>query len=174
MRKTKLSLRLDTDLLERAKTLARKHKMALTQFITMALLRKVIGHEKSSLQALVLVVIGATLLLAGCSGLILTDEDSAATTTGKVTARVILLPVTLGFSELFIATAKEQRYVDSLSRDEYQHYRDQKMDAAAMFLGSGGFRYTPIQPYQPPVSQVPRPMNCYSTGTGSQVYTTCY
>ena len=178
MLKTKLSVRLDTDLLKRAKTLARRYKMTLTQFITMALLRKVIGHEKSGLQALMIIVMGATLMLAGCSGLILKDEDSAAATTGKVAARVILLPVTFGFSELIIATTKqrdaEQRYVDSMTREEYAHYRDQKAMAAAMFLGSGGFRYTPIQPYQPPVSQVPRQLNCHSTANGSQVYTTCY
>lgn len=179
MVKTKLSLRLDLDLLKRARILAEKEKMTLTQFLTTALLRSVASKEASRVAKSGLLVLVLSLLLTSCNGLALKDEDSAATTTGKVVARVLLCPLTFCFSELGIATAShrdtEQRYVNSLTPEQFERYDARKQQTLGMFLGSGGFQsLQPLLTYQPPISQVPRPLNCYSNTYGAQTSTTCY
>jgi hypothetical protein len=69
----------------------------------------------------------------------------------------------------------EQRYVNSLTPEQFERYDAGKQAAIGLFLGSGGFRsLQPLQGYQPPVSQVPRQLNCYSNTYVTQTQTTCY
>jgi hypothetical protein len=49
-----------------------------------------------------------SVLLSGCAGLILRDEDSGLETTGKVFGRVVLGLATVGVSEIGIEAAKLQ------------------------------------------------------------------
>ena len=120
----------------------------------------------------------ALFAFAGCSDLILRDTDTPEETAGKVTARVLLCPMTLCLSEFDIAMtkareAREQRearywrWVHSLSPEEQErHYRleESRIQAAGQALlglgiGGGLFRNTtaPTAPlYQPsPVPALP-------------------
>lgn len=134
--------------------------------------------------------------LSGCSGLILRDDDSALTTTGKVATRVILAPITVLWSEIGISIAKDeeeraiqqaryQRWYDSLS-PERQAREDAKeaarINAAGMaamgFFQSGGLRmYTPPPPapvYQAPTFTPLPNQRCTYSRVGEQIYQNCY
>lgn len=71
----------------------------------------------------------------------------------------------------------EQRYVDSLTPEQFERYDARKMQALGMFLGSGGFqsRYAPPAPSLAyPIRPIPPPVVCSTNLIGSQAYTTCY
>lgn len=69
----------------------------------------------------------------------------------------------------------EQRYVDSLTPEQFERYDARKMQALGMFLGSGGFQsFRPLPYAPPPIQPVPRPLYCYGNTTGMQTMTTCY
>ena len=132
------------------------------------------------------------LLLSGCSGLILREDDSGLETTGKVMSRILLCPVTICFSELAIRDEREKE-VRAWKEQEYRHWlstlspeqraqeyaleqaRIQAAGQALMGLGfSGGpFRMPAPQPAVQPSRTTP-PVSCTSNQIGASVYTNCY
>jgi hypothetical protein len=139
------------------------------------------------------------LVISGCAGLAITDEDSGVVTTGKVAARVLLCPVTLCFSELGIAEqrrqavrdeerAREQRqyraWMRTLSPEQQERERDRqtRLDAAllqawGMYMQTRPFHQEPVPGYQPPPSApiVPLPpRSCTTQVIGDIAHTNCY
>lgn len=76
----------------------------------------------------------------------------------------------------------EQRYINSLTPEQFERYDARKMQVLGMFLGSGGFlSFHPSQvaPYQPavvPSQPAPvRPMvNCVTSTGAAGTSTICY
>ena len=145
----------------------------------------------------------ALFAFAGCSDLILRDTDTPEETAGKVTARVLLCPMTLCLSEFDIAMtkareAREQRearywrWVHSLSPEEQErHYRleESRIQAAGQALlglgiGGGLFQNTtaPSVVYPPTAPSTVTPLslpqrriqNCLSQQMGNATYLDCY
>lgn len=131
------------------------------------------------------------MLLAGCSGLILREDDSGLETTGKVAARVLLCPMTVCWSEAGIAQARreeEQRvheadyrhWLSTLSPEQPHEYalEQARIQAAGMALfglgiTGGPFRLPPPQPAVQPSRTAP-PVSCTSNRVGQSIYTNCY
>lgn len=63
------------------------------------------------------VLLSSLLLLQGCAGLIIREQDSAGMIAGKVTARIVAGVGTLGMSEVSLATIKQ--------REEWEASRQQ-------------------------------------------------
>ena len=61
-----------------------------------------------------------TMLLSGCSSLVLRDDDTTAQKSGKVATRIVLGIATLGLSELDIKNARKEIE----ARDDLEKYRD--------------------------------------------------
>ncbi len=132
------------------------------------------------------------ILLAGCSGLILREDDSGLETTGKVVARVLLCPVTVCLSELEISEIEQReirdrkerdylRWLNSLSperRAEELALEQARTQAAGMALFGLGLSGGPFRlPTSPPAVQPSRsvpPISCTSNRAGQSVYTNCY
>ena len=134
------------------------------------------------------------LLVSGCEGLILRDTDSTAQATGKVTARVLLCPLTFCFSELGVIEAKNQerraeeqtryrQWFQTLTPEQQERELDRqaRLDAARMqalglmMQGRGLFQQPPAPMYTPPPPiSTPRTRHCTSNIIGNQVYTDCY
>lgn len=71
----------------------------------------------------------------------------------------------------------EQRYVDSLTPEQFERYNARKMQALGIFLGSGGFQSFQQPSYQAPLYQpvpIRPPVNCMTSTTDSGAFTTCY
>jgi hypothetical protein len=81
-----------------------------------------------------LIFLGLLLVSSGCSHLILKDQDSTAVTTGKVAARVLLVPLTLGLSEAVIHEVRRG-----------QECHDQGLTYFPAFAGTGGCGMNSIQ-----------------------------
>jgi len=132
------------------------------------------------------------MLLAGCNGLILREDDSGLETTGKVAARILLCPMTICLSELDIAETR-QREIRAWKEQEYRHWlstlspeqraqeyaleqaRIQAAGQALMGLGFGGpFRTAPIQPPTPPTQYRSAPKTCTYNAIGQTLYQNCY
>lgn len=116
------------------------------------------------------------MLLAGCSGLILREDDSGLETTGKGTARVLLCPMTICFSELAIRDEREKE-MRAWKEQEYALERA-RIQAAGMALfglglNGGPFRVPPPQPAVQPSRTAP-PVSCTSRQLGPSVQTNCY
>lgn len=133
------------------------------------------------------------LVLAGCSGLILREDDSGLETTGKVAARVLLCPMTICFSELAIRDERDKE-IRAWKEQEYRHWlstlspeqraqeytleraRIQAAGQALMGLGfSGGpFRTAPITPPVPAYQPQSNPRTCTYNAIGQTLYQNCY
>lgn len=132
------------------------------------------------------------LVLAGCRGLILREDDSGLETTGKVVARVLLCPVTICLSELEISETR-QREIRAWKEQEYRHWlstlspeqraeeyaleraRIQAAGQALMGLGLGGpFRTTPVRPPVPAYQPQSNPRTCTYNAIGQTLYQNCY
>ena len=59
------------------------------------------------------VLLSGVLLLQGCSGLIIREQDSVGMKAAKVAARVLAWPVTLTLSEVEIATIKQREELEA-------------------------------------------------------------
>lgn len=128
------------------------------------------------------------ILLTGCADLIVRDTDSTAEVTGKVAARTLLVPLTLGLSELGMSSVKARDICDRKGgwyfmggcRDNSPETRHRAMLLAPMFmqsnLQSGQMMQQPLQPF-PAGSSLPQsqPLRCTSyplpNGTSTM---TCY
>lgn len=83
----------------------------------------------------IVIFLGLLLLFSsGCSHLILKDHDSAAATTGKVAARVLLAPITLGLIEAAIHEVRMG-----------QECRAQGLTYFPAFAGTGGCDMNSVQ-----------------------------
>jgi hypothetical protein len=123
--------------------------------------------------------------LSGCASLIIRDHDTAATTTGKVATRVILAPITLGMSEVFIADAKgeEQCMREGgwwfLGACRAPEARRDALYLAPAFMQSIQRYQAPVQAYTPPAPSyttpnlAPNRFNCTSQQVGTTTYTNC-
>lgn len=124
------------------------------------------------------------LLLAGCSGLAITDEDSGLTKTGKVTARVLLAIPTFGMSEAHLGFEAQRRqrewdeaqywaWVESLPPEQQERERDRQALRDAARLRAWGL-YSLSRPFQRAPSSVVRPgVTCQTLGTDLYAQTTC-
>jgi len=129
--------------------------------------------------------------MSGCSHLILSDSDSTPERTGKVAARVLLFPVTLGLSEVRIMQIKEEIQCDAeggwwfmgACRENSEANRNRAMMLMPGLMQSNSQYFnrpiqTPVMPvpsqplYQPQPSR--QPLNCTSFTQGGQTHTTCY
>ncbi len=66
------------------------------------------------------VLVTGCLLLQGCAGLIIRDQDSAGVIAGKVAARVLAWVGTLTLSEVAIGTIKEREKLEASQQQAYQ------------------------------------------------------
>lgn len=124
------------------------------------------------------------LLLVGCSGLAITDEESGATTAGKVAARVLLAIPTFGMSEVhrgFEAQRREREteqaryaaWVQTLSPAQREREGDRQARLDAARIQAWG-RYLQTRPFQPaPISGYQPPIQCQTFGTEGYAQTTC-
>jgi hypothetical protein len=125
------------------------------------------------------------LSLSGCSSLILRDDDTTGQTVAKVTARSLLAPVTLLWSEAFIKKAKEeeaeadrwvQRAVYFNAKCQKEGYAPGTAEhTACVSMGYDSFRSQDNQAVMPLLMMPPAPRHsatCYSGGSGR--YVTCY
>lgn len=140
-------------------------------------------------------IAGLLLVMTGCSGLILRDDDSMAETTGKVAARTIMAIPSLLASEIVIGTiqqneqraasqAQYQDWFDRLSPEQQERELDRqnarqiaRTQAAGFAMLGGGL----IRPYvnhhsytQAPMMAPSMPRNCLSNMTGASMTTQCY
>ena len=86
------------------------------------------------MRSLVIFLAALLISVSGYSHLILKDQDSTAVTTGKVTARVLLVPLTLGLSEAVIHEVRMG-----------QECQDQGLTYFPAFAGTGGCGMNSIQ-----------------------------
>lgn len=130
----------------------------------------------------------ALVTVSGCSHLILSDTDSTAERTGKITARVLLAPVTLGLSEVRIMQIKEEYACDAAGgwwfmgacreNSEANRNRAMMLMPGLMQSNSQYFNRPLPMPYTPaPIPSQPLarpPVTCTSQTYGTQTQTTCY
>lgn len=132
------------------------------------------------------------LLLTGCGGLAITDEDSGVVTTGKVVARVLLAVPTFGMSEVHlgfaaqdrqraVAEAQYWRWVESLPPEQQERERDRearrevaRMQAWGVYMHSRPFQHAPVEAWRPvPGSgRVGLSLTCTTRGWGTTYATT--
>lgn len=129
--------------------------------------------------------------MSGCTHLILSDSDSTSERTGKVAARVLLFPVTLGLSEVRMMQVKERVQCEAEGgwyfmggcRENSTENRNRAMMLMPGLMQSNSQYFN--RPIQPPVMPVPsqplyqmqpsrQPLNCTSFTQGGQTHTTCY
>ena len=145
-----------------------------------------------------LIILGM-LLLTGCSGLILRDDDTALQTTGKVASRVLLCPLTLCVSEAAIYGDRQEELrqlswsrqqadcrsrglvaiqdVGCFTQAGYEQYMIAEQQAArqAALLWLGMQQQPTPKPIGPlPVRPLPQPFTCNTLQTGQTATTTCY
>jgi len=123
------------------------------------------------------------LSLSGCVNLILNDNDSTADRTGKIAARVLLAPITLGMSEVAIHDAKKERDCDAVGgwyfmgacRENSEANRNRAMMLMPGMMQSINQAARPLPPPVVPAQPAPRqPLHCVSRTMGAQTYTDCY
>lgn len=137
-----------------------------------------------------MIVLALLLTVTGCSHLILKDYDSTAERTGKIAARVLLAPITLGMSELAIHEVKAEYacqdeggwYFMGACRENSDANRNRAMMLMPGMMNSNSqyFNRTipppvvpaPSQLYQP--QQYRPPVHCTTQTYGTQAYTNCY
>lgn len=91
------------------------------------------------------VLLSSLLLLQGCAGLIIREQDSAGMIAGKVTARIVAGVGTLGMSEVSLATIKQ--------REEWEASRQQAQLSQRNYFDSlvGRLTYSEaLQKWGPP------------------------
>ena len=125
------------------------------------------------------------LFLTSCANLSLRDTDSAMETAGKVGARVVLAPVTLGMSELRMYEIRLEEGCRSQGLPYNRMAHDcgytQPMSvgdgvaAAALIQGMNQSLHSMRVPYQPlPMPQVQPQTNCVTNVVGNVLSTHCY
>lgn len=92
------------------------------------------------------------LMLSGCSSLIVRDQDSAGTVTGKVLTRMLLCPLTLCLTEAGIAGRKFEEARGSYAGYDAETYAAYGLMQNGMALNNAAnFRSRPSPvPFQPP------------------------
>ena len=126
-------------------------------------------------QFLAICLVSLMLVISGCTALQIQEEDSAAVTTGKVVARVLLVVPSFGISELHLAFEREdaarrarwaeedRRYrawFERLTPEQQERERDREVLREAAALQAWGlsrqrppFSMPPVQGYTPPPIQ---------------------
>ena len=142
----------------------------------------------------ILMGLGLSVLLTGCSGLAITDEDSGVVTTGKVVARVLLAIPTVGMSEVHLGfdardrqrardEAQYWRWVESLPPEQQERERDRearrdvaRLQAWGLYMHSRPFQHAPVEAWRPvPGTGTGRsvgPLTCTTRGWGTTYATT--
>lgn len=97
----------------------------------------------------------ASLVFTGCADLIVRDTDSSAEVTGKVAARTVLFPLTIGFSELVMSDVKARDACDRMGGWYFWgDCRDPKARETAIRLAPYLIPPMTMQPYYAPVQPI--------------------
>lgn len=126
-----------------------------------------------------LIVLLACILMTGCTGLLIRDDDNAGVIAGKVAVRIPLVFLTIGVSEIKLTEIKNQqeqhayweayweRYARlspegrawaDARRAEQERAADRQAMVTAAFLAGGGFRPYQLPQYSAPMPQARTPI----------------